>query len=262
MFKSLFYQPLLKTLIFLTGILGGSFGLAIIALTFLIRAALIPLTLPSMRSAQKMKELKPRLDELKKRHAKDKRRLQQEQLNLYKEEGINPAAGCLPTIVQFIILIALYRVFIDFIQNGGVGTLSVNMQFLWLDLSKPDPFYILPIMAGGTQLLLSQMLMSAREHHSIKDLKKGAREEEKLLLKKEKTSAGDTQEMAETLQQQMLYLMPAMTTVIALKFPSGLALYWVATTLFSTVQQLVISGPGGLATVFEKLKIRDKKYGG
>jgi YidC/Oxa1 family membrane protein insertase len=251
MFKTLLYQPILSILIFLTGILGGSFGLAIIALTLLIRTVLIPLTLPAMRSAKKMKDLKPHLDDLKKKHAKDKKRLQQEQLNLYKEHGVNPAAGCLPTIVQFAILIALYRVFIDFIQNGGVDAVKVNMQFLWLNLSEPDPFYILPLMAAGSQLLLSQMLMTAKEHHKMKDLKKKAKE-------KEKTGEEDTQEMAETLQQQMLYVMPVMTGIIALRFPSGLALYWVATTLFSLIQQYVISGPGGLATIIERLGLRTK----
>ena len=245
-FNTLLYQPIFKVLVYLTQLLGGSFGLAIIALTLLIRLVLIPLTLPAMKSAQKMKELKPRLDELKKKHAKDKRQLQIEQLNLYKEQGINPAAGCLPTIVQFAILIAMYRVFIDFIQNGNGESLTANMHFFWLDLSKPDPLYILPILAGLTQLILSQMLMTAKEHHEAKELTKEAQ-------KKEKTKGEDTQEMAETLQQQMLYVMPVMTGLIALRLPSGLAVYWVITTIFSLVQQYLMSGPGGLSTLSAKL---------
>ncbi|OGY16831.1 MAG: hypothetical protein A2785_03635 [Candidatus Chisholmbacteria bacterium RIFCSPHIGHO2_01_FULL_49_18] len=245
-FNTLLYQPILKVLVYLTHLLGGSFGLAIIALTLLIRLVLIPLTLPAMKSAQKMKELKPRLDELKKKHAKDKRQLQIEQLNLYKEQGINPAAGCLPTIVQFAILIAMYRVFIDFIQNGNGESLMANMQFFWLDLSKPDRLHILPILAGATQLILSQMLMTAKEHHEAKELTKEAQ-------KKEKTKGEDTQEMAETLQQQMLYVMPVMTGLIAWNLPSGLAVYWVVTTIFSLVQQYIMSGPGGLATLQAKL---------
>lgn len=261
MFNTFFYQPILYVLTFLTGILGGSFGFAIIALTLIIRTILIPLTLPAMRSAKKMKELKPHLDKLKNKHGKDKKRLQQEQLNLYKEHGVNPAAGCLPTIVQFVILIALYRVFIDFIQNGGAETIKVNMQFLWLNLSEPDKLYILPIMAGGSQLLLSQMLMTGKEHHALKDLKKGAKEKEKQMQKEKKGSGKeDGLEMAETIQQQMLYIMPVMTGLIALRFPSGLALYWVTTTLFSLIQQYVISGPGGLTTIFQKLQLT-KKYG-
>lgn len=249
MFNTLLYQPLLKALMFLTQLLGGSLGMAIIILTALIRAILIPLTLPAQRSAQKMKDLKPHLDELKRKHGQDKRRLQQEQLNLYKEHGVNPAAGCLPTIVQFAILIALYRVFIDFIANGTNGTLQANMRFFWLDLSQPDPLYILPILAGVSQLVLSQMLMTAKEHHTGKELKPAVE-------KKEKAKEEDTLELAETLQQQMLYIMPVMTVLIALRLPSALAVYWIATTVFSLVQQYMTSGPGGLALTVDRIKRR------
>lgn len=247
MFKVLLYQPLLKVLAILTQVLGGSLGLAIIVLTALIRTALIPLTLPATRSAQKLKDLKPHLDELKRRHGSDRRRLQEEQMNLYRQHGVNPAAGCLPTIVQFAILIALYQVFIDFInRNGTDGQLAADLQFLWLDLAKPDPIYILPILAGVTQLILSLMLMTAKEHHEPADLKPAA-------AKKEETKREDTKEMAETLQQQMLYVMPVMTALIALRLPSGLAVYWITTTVYSLIQQYLTSGLGGLAPALAKL---------
>lgn len=227
MFDTYLYQPIFNTLIFLTGVLGGNFGLGIISLTILLRSALLPLTLPSLRSAQKIRDLKPELDRLKKRHKKDKTSLQKAQLGLYKQHGVNPTAGCLPNILQFIILIALYRVFINSLQNGTDG---INLQFLWLDLSKPDPLYILPAVAGLVQLFLSLMISPAIEHHQEKTKKKTA----------------DIKDMAETMQQQMMFIMPVMTVVIALRFPSGLALYWVATTLFSLGQQYYLSGLGGL----------------
>lgn len=245
MFNTLLYQPLLSVLKLLTDLLSGSLGMAIISITLIIRTALLPLSLPAMRSAQKLKELKPKLDDLKKMHGKDLKRLQQEQMNLYKQEGINPAAGCLPTLVQFAVLIALYRVFIDFIQNGSGEVFSQSLKFLWLNLSQPDPYYILPILAAVSQLVLSQMLMSGREHHQINQLKKVKKKEE------EKSS----QEMAEAIQQQMLYVMPLMTGLIALRLPSGLAVYWVTTTIFSIVQQYIASGPGGLKPIFDKLKL-------
>ncbi|OGY19069.1 MAG: hypothetical protein A3F04_00835 [Candidatus Chisholmbacteria bacterium RIFCSPHIGHO2_12_FULL_49_9] len=251
-FKILLYQPLLKGLIFLTGMFAGSFGVAIIVFTFLIRAILIPLSLPAMKSAKKMKDLKPHLDEIKKRFGNDKKRVQMEQLNLYKEHGINPAAGCIPTLVQFAVLIAIYQVFIDFIGKGAVDSHTVNMSFLWMDLSKPDQWYILPIFAGVSQLALSQMLMAGKEHHEQKDLKPAVVSEEK--SKSAPTKQEGTQEMAEAIQQQMLYVMPVMTALIALRLPSGLAVYWVATTVFSIIQQYVVSGPGGLATVVDRLK--------
>jgi YidC/Oxa1 family membrane protein insertase len=256
MFNTFLYQPLLTTLTFLTNIFQGSFGLAILALTFVIRTAMIPLSLPAMRSTDKIKKLKPKLDDLKKRYTNDKKRLQQEQLNLYKEHGVNPAAGCLPTIVQFAVLIALYRVFIDFIQNGNGQALEVNMQFLWLDLSQPDHLYILPIIAGVSQLVLSKMIMPGTEHHEMKDLKKKARDKE--MQSKKSKDKKSTPDMAEAIQQQMMYVMPAMTALIAFRLPSGLAVYWVATTVFSVIQQYIISGPGGLSVIVNRFKSKVK----
>lgn len=237
MFNTLLYQPLLNVLFFLTSVLGGNLGFAIIVLTMLLRGILVPITIPSLRSAQKIRDLKPELDRLKKRFAKDKVALQKAQMGLYKQHGINPAAGCLPNILQLVILIALYRVFIDSLQNGS---LAVSTQFFWLDLAQPDPLYILPFLAGFIQLLLSLMLKPAIEHHKEKS--------------KQKTE--DVQDMAETMQQQMLFIMPVMTVVIAFTFPSGLALYWVATTLFSLVQQYYLSGWGGLQKYLVKLGIQ------
>jgi YidC/Oxa1 family membrane protein insertase len=236
MFNIYLYQPILNTLVFITNSLGGNLGLGIIGLTVLLRGLLVPLTLPSLRSAQKIRELKPDLDKLKKRHGKDKKQLQKSQLELYKRNNINPAAGCLPNILQLVILIALYRVFITFLDGAS---LPFSSKFLWLDLTQPDSLYILPFAAGLVQLILSLMLSPGIEHHKEKTKKK----------------TEDMQDMAETMGQQMLFLMPAMTVIIAFRFPSGLALYWVATTVFSVVQQYYVSGLGGLRRHLKKLNI-------
>lgn len=217
----------------------GNLGLAIIILTIAIRGALVPLTLPSLRSAKKMQELKPQLDKLKAKH-KDKKDLQLAQLELYKQNGINPAAGCLPQIAQLFVLIALYQSFLKYFQPNQAA--NINLSFFWLDLSKPDPYYILPVLAGLTQLVFSLMMSTGLESHvnAPKD-------------KKDKQKEEDSLEMAQTMQQQMLYIMPVMTAFLAIKFASGLALYWVATTAFSAVQQYMVSGPGGLKTIALKL---------
>lgn len=237
MFNTLLYQPLFQALMFLTRLLGGSLGLSLIAFTLLMRVLLIPLTLPSLKSAEKLKNLKPELDKLKAQH-KDKAQLQLAQLELYKKHGINPAAGCLPNLLQFAILIAMYQVFINFLAQNGT-TQTLNLNFLWLNLSRPDPYFILPLLAGLTQLLLSLMLTPALEHHQETTPQK----------------TEDTQEMAQNLQQQMLLIMPVMTVLISLKFPSGLALYWLITTVFSLVQQYYLSGWGGLTKYFAKVKL-------
>ena len=241
---NLINNSILKTLTFFYQFLGGNLGLAIIALTLFMRLILVPITLPSLRSAKKMQELKPLLDKLKKKYKNDKKKLQQAQMALYKQHNINPAAGCLPQIVQIVVLISLYRVLIDFIGQETINGLVLNIKFLWLDLSQPDPLYILPVLAGLFQLLFSITMQSGlkTEVKAPKNKKKKQKEEDSL-------------EMAQTMQKQMLYTMPLMTTIIALKFPSGLALYWTISTIFSLVQQLIVSGPGGLKPILLKLKI-------
>jgi YidC/Oxa1 family membrane protein insertase len=234
-------NPITQLLIFLYSLTGNNFGLAIILLTLIVRGVLVPITIPSLRSAKKMQDLKPHLDKLKDKH-KDKVKLQQAQLALYKEHGVNPMAGCLPQILQLIILIALYQVFIKFISSGNVNGQAVDMRFLWLDLSKSDPFYILPVIAGLSQLVFSLMMRSGLESH-IKAPKN----------KNDKKKEEGSLDMAQSMQQQMMYMMPVMTVIISLKFASGLALYWVITTLFSVVQQYIISGPGGLLLIKNKI---------
>jgi YidC/Oxa1 family membrane protein insertase len=237
-------NPIIASLGFLYS-LTGNLGIAIIILTVIIRSILVPITLPSLKSAKKMQSLKPEMDKLKHKIT-DKQKLQLAQLELYKKHGINPMAGCLPQIVQIIVLIALYQAFNTFMQNGN-GTGPLNMTFLWLDLSKPDNYYILPVLAGLSQFILSVMMLSGLETHVQAPKNKNEKQKEE-----------DNLEMAQTMQQQMTFMMPLMTVVISLKFPSGLALYWFATTVFSVVQQYFVSGLGGLKPYLLRLKIIKK----
>lgn len=234
---------LYQVLHFFFRLFGGNLGLPIIAITLLTKFILIPLVVPSMKSAKKMQELKPALDKLKEKY-KDKTELQKAQMALYKEQGINPAAGCLPQIGQIIILISLYQVFMDFIKQPSIGGLMVNPFFLYLDLTKPDPTYIMPILAGASQFIFSLMMQAGTESHIVNPKKKDEKKKEE-----------DNLEMAASMQQQMLYMMPLMTVIISLKFQSGLVLYWVISTVFSIVQQYYFSGLGGLKPVLLKLRI-------
>lgn len=227
--------------------LGSNLGLAIIFLTIVIRLVLVPVTLPSLKSAKKMQELKPALDRLKKKY-KDPKKLQQAQLQLYKQNKVNPASGCLPQIVQIIILISLYRVLTDFIGQEFLNGIKINLNFLWLNLAQPDPYYVLPIVAGVSQLLYSLLMQTGTvsEVKNPKNKAKKQKEEDKL-------------EMAQSIQKQMVYTMPLMTGIIALRFASGLALYWSISTIFSLVQQLILSGPGGLQSLVSRFTLPFKK---
>jgi YidC/Oxa1 family membrane protein insertase len=242
MFNTYLYQPILHALLFLNSQVG-SLGLAIILLTLAIRLVLLPLTLPAMKSQAKIKDLKPELDKLKEKFAADKVGLQQAQVALYKEHKINPAAGCLPYLAQFAVLIALYRVFIDLLKGGNIA----NTSFLWFNLTEVDHLHILPIVAAATQLVMGLMIAPAADASAEKALATTTK------TPKDDKKADDMADMAASMQQQMIFLMPAMTGFLAWSFPSGLGLYWVISTGFSVVQQYVVSGWGGLPSQIQKI---------
>jgi YidC/Oxa1 family membrane protein insertase len=240
MFNTYLYQPILQVLLWLNSV-TGNLGLAIIAITLLIRLILYPLSMPAMRTAVKMRELQPEIEKLKKKHKNDKVGLQQAQLALFQEHKLNPAAGCLPYILQFAILIALYRVFMDYLQNGVAA--EVTLDFLWFNLKNPDPYYVLPVVAAVSQFFLSLMVLPAADASAEKTLAAATKDKE------DDKAANDLSSMAASMQSQMAFVMPVMTGFLALSFPSGLTLYWIFSTIFSVVQQYIVSGWGGLVRV-------------
>jgi YidC/Oxa1 family membrane protein insertase len=222
----------------------GSYGWAIILVTLIIRGLLLPLTLPSIKMASKMRDLQPEIDRLKKQYSQDKMALQQAQVKLFQQHNLNPASGCLPNILQFIILIGLYQVF-----NRDSTTTHANghTQIILLDITQAAPLFILPIIAGHTQLILGLMLLPAADTSAEQSLAASTPS------KRDDQPAEDMASMAQSMQQQMVFIMPVMTLFLALSFPSGLTLYWVTTTLFSLVQQYAVSGWGGLPLALKKL---------
>ena len=259
----LLFQPFINGLIFLYQIFGN-LGVAIILLTVLIRMVLYPLTLPSMKAAKKMAELAPEIEKLKKQHKDDRQKLASAQMSLYAKHGANPAAGCLPQIIQLIILIALYQAFAQVLRvNGGemVANLNhllypflkfasdakINLSFLYLDLGKPDLIRIpglppLPgpfLLAAALVQLISSKMMSPQVAASQKQAFKT----------KEKTD-----DIATTFQSQALYLFPLMTIVIGFTFPSGLVLYWFTFSATTAIQQYFVSGLGGLEPWLRKIR--------
>lgn len=222
----------------------NNLGLTIIVFTVLIRLALLPLTLPSVKSSKKIQELQPEIKKLKEKYGKDKQGLALAQSQLYKSYNINPLAGCLPQLLQLFILIVLYQAIIKLFNSPE---LNFNLNFLWVNLSQSDPIYILPILAGLTQFLLSLMISPATQTRDIVKNDSNLKTVQEANKKEE-----DIAEMATTMQQQMIFLMPVMTTVIALKLPSGLALYWIVGTIITMVTQYFVSGWGGLAFYWNK----------
>lgn len=229
--------------------LTGNLGWSIILFTLVIRLVLFPVTLPSIKDQKKIMDLKPELDKLKVKFKDDKTGMQQAQLELYKKYNINPLAGCLPQLLQFGVLIVLYQTLLRFLQDPALLGSHTSLMFWWFDLSQPDKLYILPVLAAISQFFLSLMLMPATETPDVVP-NKSKKPQVQLANKKEE----DTADMAAAMQQQMLFMMPIMTGIFALNFPSGVSLYWVATTVFSIIQQWMITGPGGLLTYSRRIK--------
>ncbi len=243
--------PLLNLLILFYKILGNNMGFAIIAVSLLVKLVSYPLTSSSLKTMQRQKDLMPELDKLKKRYGHDKKKLAEEQMELYKKAGINPASGCLTQIFPILVIIALFSVinnifgvsapsidtlnsklYTEFLRFGS-GSI-INPHFLYLELSKPDRLFILPVLAAALQFLTSKMMMPAIS------------KAEKLAKKADDA----TDDVMYNMQEQMLYMMPIIFLVVGITLPSGVVLNILVTTLFSLVQQYFISGWGGLSPMF------------
>ena len=239
-------QPMINTLIVLSHYLFNSFGLAIIALTLIVNGAMLPLTLKQTRASRAMQELQPKLAELQKKYAKDKQKLAQEQMRMYKESGVSPAGCLLPLLIQMPVWIALYQSVmrvLAVIPENLVGlspylyswpvvfsTLPLNNHFLWLNLAVGDMF--LALLVGGTMWVQQKMVM---------------------------TPTADPRQQKQS--SMMLWIMPIMFAFLTLSFPSGLALFWVASSIFRIGVQYFVGGWGGLVkTAPKKQTGRDRKY--
>jgi YidC/Oxa1 family membrane protein insertase len=208
---SIIYQTMGK-LLYGVYLVIQNYGLAIILFTIIIKIALLPLTLKQTNSMKKMNELQPQLQELQKKYKNNKTKLNEKMMELYRENNYNPAGGCFPLLLQFPILIGLFRVLQDpalYVFPKDVYE-SVVQNFLWLpNLGEPDPMYILPILAALTTYLSTKMM-----------------------------NTNTTSDVAQT-QKTMGIIMPLMIGWISIKFPSGLALYWVISNLFQMGQQYI-----------------------
>jgi len=232
---TLVYQPIYNALVMLYNIFGD-FGIAIIIITIVIKVALIPLSRKQIESQKEMQELQPKIKELQKKYKDDKEQLSRKTMALYKEHKVNPAAGCLPLIIQMIVFITMYRVIRDLAVDN---VLVVHGEKLYSFVSAPEnintffmgivnlaqPNAILAVITAIAQYYQLQMMQSKNKN-------------EKTEVKK--PSESDAPDFATMMQKQMLFIVPIMTLVIGLKFPSGLALYWFTSTMFMIAQQWFI----------------------
>ena len=240
-FHEALYRPLFNGLIFLYNVIPGhDFGVAIIGLTLLVRFALYPSSKKAIKGQKEMQELQPKLKEIQDKHKDNKEKQAQALMEFYRKNKVNPLSGCLPLLVQMPILIALYHVFIAGFDDGTLNILysfihnpgHINpVSFGIIDLSQKN--VILALVAGGFQFIQAKMMLSSRKKTEEKN--KDEKNKSGELSKEEKL-----QDFSQTMSKQMVYFMPLITIVFAMSFPSGLALYWIVTTLFAIGQQHLI----------------------
>ncbi|MDJ0878357.1 MAG: membrane protein insertase YidC [Halieaceae bacterium] len=194
-------QPLFWLLIKIYSFVNN-WGVAIIMLTLVIKAAFFKLSATSYRSMANMRRVQPQLQSIRERYAEDKQKQSQEMMNLYRKEKINPLSGCLPILVQMPVFIALYWVLMESVE------LRQAPFFGWIqDLSVMDPFFILPLIMGASMWFQQKLAPPPPD----------------------------------PMQAKIMQWMPIIFTFFFLWFPAGLVLYWVTNNLLSIAQQWYIT---------------------
>ncbi|MBL7063097.1 MAG: YidC/Oxa1 family membrane protein insertase [Anaerolineae bacterium] len=227
--------PLANLMLLLYNFLGHQTVVAIAALTILIRLLILPLTLGQQKSARKMQALQPEIAKLQKKYGKDKERLSQEQMKLYKEMGINPMGGCLPMLIQLPIMIGLYQAIMYCVPAtplqlfqfshhiykwlpGVVGLVPLQSTFLGMDLGQPPGMpwwgYALPALVFATSWLQQKLLAPP--------------------------GTSDDKSQAGMMGQQMQIMMPLMFGFISLQYATGLSIYFIISNLIGIAQYYFI----------------------
>ncbi|GAB4449618.1 MAG: hypothetical protein OHK0041_10990 [Anaerolineales bacterium] len=225
---NLFISIFINILLWIYNLIGQNFGVAIILFTILIRIITWPLNAQQMKGAKAMQDLQndKEWQAIQKKYAKDREKLAQEQMRLYRERGINPFGSCLPTLIQFPILIALYQSIIRALAATPLDLLKLsqsinpnfldvakliplNSKFLWMNLGQPEPYYILAIIVAATTYIQSKLTLPP---------------------------ATNPNDQSAAMGQSMAITMPLMLGWFALTFPSGLAVYFITSNLLGIVQ--------------------------
>lgn len=194
-------QPLFLLLTLIQGFVVN-WGVAIICITLIVKGAMFWFTKVQYESMAKMRNLKPKIDELQARYKDDRQKLGPAMMELYRKEKVNPMGGCLPMLIQMPIFLALYWVFVESVE------LRHAPFMLWInDLSAQDPYYVLPVLFGLSMFLMQKLT---------------------------------PMQVTDPMQQKIMMWMPVAFSVFFLWFPSGLVLYWFVSNLISLAQMLYI----------------------
>lgn len=272
-FNLVFIDPIINILVAIYSVFSFlhipyALGFAIIGLTIVIRFILYPLTASQIKASMKMQKVAPHITKLKEQHKGDTKKIQAETLRLYKEHGVNPAAGCLPIIIQMPIIWALYSVLqrmVTLKPDAVIAEVNKIVYFDFLKLSHAwDPSFfglslgampsklmstvgplilLVPILTGVLQFILSKMMIPAKTGVAIL---------EKNIEQKAPIDKKDATDFASAFQTQSMFIFPLMIGFFSWGFPIGLSLYWNTFTIFGIMQQYKITGLGGLSTWIKK----------
>lgn len=234
--STLILNPMINSLMWIYSGLAQNFGLAIIVFTILVRLITYPLTasqIKSTKSMQDMQKSKKWLD-IQKKYKGDREKLSKEQMNLYKEMGVSPFGSCLPTVIQFPVIIGLYQAIIRALAvtpfqlleltrhiypfYNAAALIPLNNYFLWLDLSLPEKDYGVAI-AGFTIPILAILVLATT-----------------FLQSRLMTPPSTTGDQGANMGRAMTLYMPLFMGYLAYSFPSGLALYFVTSNLAGILQ--------------------------
>jgi YidC/Oxa1 family membrane protein insertase len=223
--------PMTNLLVLLSRLAFGSFGIAIILFTLVMRGITWPLSRQQLHATRSMQAAQPRIQEIQKKY-KDPRRRQEEMMKVYREVGFSPLGCVWPMLVQFPIWIALFqsiRFTLGFTPENVLAlsqrlypwpylrtAVPLNERFLWMDMAQPDTTLIMAVLVGGSTFVQQRMTTPT-------------------------SASADPQQ--QQMNQTMLWMMPLMFAFFTLQFPSGLALYWVATNVVGVVLQYFYMGP-------------------
>lgn len=254
---------------------SNTLGWSIVLLTIAIRLLLYPLIASQIQASKKMQAVTPHLNALKEKHKGDSATLQKETMKLYQEHGINPVAGCLPLLIQFPIIIALYQVLQLSVGTNAThitGVINTAVYAPWLRLVRPidqnffglplgqSPSHLLshigfvvllvPIVTALLQLVQSKMMFQVFEN-KIQAVEKEASQTKNNELIKEVKKEDD---FATAFQSQSMFIFPLLIGYTSFAFALGLSLYWNTFTIFGILQQYQIQGLGGLKDWLPKKK--------
>ena len=249
MWDTIILDPMINSLLLIYDFLGNNFGIAIIVFTTIIRLITFPLTAQQLRSTQKMQELQgsKKWKDIEKKHKDDKQKLQEAQMKIYQEMGINPLSGCLPMLIQFPIIIGLYQGIIralaatpmqlldlakhlyDFVPRSLV---PLNSDFLWMDLSAPERLFLPFLPDFGIPVLAVFVVITT-------------------YLSTKMTTPPATGGQSQQMTQVMGLYMPLLLGYLAYSYASGLALYFVVSNLLQIVQNLAM-GRANLSNIFKR----------